>query len=165
MKACTFCLAGLFLFIPLQVLGDIYQWTDEDGVVHFSERPPPDEPCEEIELDESVAPSSVDGEDTWAEEWLEQQRREREEAKALRRAEIETDKAQSAEDCAIAMRMLSVLELECPVFYDSEGVLHARCPNQPVWVPKGEIRFIDDAERQAMLEHYGAMRERCGDRR
>ena len=163
MKTLAFLLPLLLLLVPVPGAGEIFKWTDENGVVHYSENPPPDVPCEELEMDDSALPPEAEEQDKWAEEWLEQQRREREEAKVLKRAEIESARKQSGEDCAIAKRMLAILELECPVFYDSEGTLHARCPRRPVWVPRGEIRFIDDAERQALLMHYRPMRERCGD--
>lgn len=151
----------LAILFPLLAFADVYKWVDENGVVHYSEQPPPDQPCDEVDLRESGAPAATENRDAWAEEWLEQQRAKREEKRSMARAEREADALGREQNCAIARRTLSILELECPVLIDSEGVMHARCPNQPVWVPKGEIRWIDDAERAAMTEHYRAMLKDC----
>lgn len=44
-------LALILLLLPLAALAGGYRWTDENGKVHFSDKPPPDaEAAEEIEI-------------------------------------------------------------------------------------------------------------------
>ncbi|MCD8523984.1 MAG: DUF4124 domain-containing protein [Saccharospirillaceae bacterium] len=44
------CLLLLLLLNSLAVQADIYRWVDEQGRVQFSDRPPPQQPSETVEL-------------------------------------------------------------------------------------------------------------------
>ena len=57
------CLLGLLVACGTPAWADpIYRWTDADGVVHFSQTPPPaDRPVETVEIEDS-RPSDYDPE-------------------------------------------------------------------------------------------------------
>ena len=80
---------------------EIYKWVDEEGVTHFTDRPPEDQQATGIDIpqplpaDQAAAEAAAPGEapDTatgpWYEQWLEQQN----ERKALEKQQREQESA------------------------------------------------------------------------
>jgi len=170
---------GCILILTLAALSlggaELYKWVDENGVVHYSETPPQDRAAAAIELapapaqpaaaDESSGQDLAQGPETaWYEQWLAGQRerkkleKQQAEEKSLSRAEEQT---RLLEQCTTARRRLEILETACPVFFDGQGMLRVKCPHETVWVHKGELRYLSDEERAAMLRHYRQQIEDC----
>ena len=82
----------------------------------------------------------------------EERLRLKEEQKAEREAR-EREEATSREACARAIHYLSVLDKQCPVFYDAAGILRAQCPPY-YYAVEGERSYIDDDERQELVRYY-----------
>ena len=138
--------------------GDLYKWVDENGVVHYSQTPPPDTESSAIEVQEYYVAPPTAGDSVYADA-IEQQaaRKEerlrlKEEQKAEREAR-EREEATSREACARAIHYLSVLDKQCPVFYDAAGILRAQCPPY-YYAVEGERSYIDDNERQELVRYY-----------
>jgi hypothetical protein len=160
----------LILTLAALLLGgaELYKWVDENGVVHFSETPPPDRAAAAIELAPVPAqPAAADdssGQEltpapgtAWYEQWLAEQRerkrleKQQSKEKSLSRAEEVT---RLLEQCTTARRRLEILATACPVFFDGQGVLRVKCPHDTLWLYKGELRYLSDEERATMVRHY-----------
>jgi len=50
---------GLTLFLSTNLLAGTYKWTDEEGNVHYSQRPPPGAEYEKVKIDKPPQPSST----------------------------------------------------------------------------------------------------------
>jgi hypothetical protein len=153
---------------------EVYKWVDENGVVHYTETPPEGQQTTPIEVappaasaptPEANAPEAAT-DTNWYEQWATEQRerkalerRRKEEKTAVRRDE----QTHMLEQCAQARGRLEVLEIQCPVFFDGQGILHTACPNQPYWGWgfEGEWRYISDGERASMIAHYQEQLEAC----
>jgi hypothetical protein len=156
---------------------DIYKWVDEDGVVHYTDKQPEDRQSAEIRITPppvipapaDAAAESAAADDTgqaWYEQWLAQQR----ERKALEKEQRETGLANRRDQethwlelCANARQRHELLGLQCPVFFDGQGVLRARCPNQATWYYEGQLRYLSDAERADLLSFYEAQLADCAE--
>jgi len=153
----------LFVFSIVFAGSEVYKWVDEDGNVHFSDQPPENQQITEVEIQTPPAAGEVSEVENTAEDWLEQQRSVREAEKQEKKEQRYKAAAGRRDVCRNAKQILSILEIQCPVFYDGQGVLRALCPNQSVMVYKGEIRYIEDDARPAMIEHYRSQLKECGD--
>jgi len=155
---------------------EIYKWVDEEGVTHFTDRPPQDQQATGIEIPQSMpaepaaAKAAPSGETPdpatapWYEQWLAQQN----ERKALEKQQREQESARRQADqadrqakCSIARQRLRILRTECPVFFDGQGVLRVLCPRQATWVYEGEPRYISDEERASMIRRYEEELQGC----
>lgn len=168
MKFCQLIFAAM-LCIPA-VSADVYRWVDENGVVHYSDKPPADTRPEKLELaPESGRPPANIGagvyqdaiENTRA--WREQQEAERQQSREAREAR-EKAELTSTENCSKAIHRLAILNKQCPVFYDGAGFLRDQCPG--VYLAyAGERSYLDDDERARLIEHYSGIVEQCREAR
>ena len=144
----------------------VYKWVDADGKVHYSDKPPESQPSTEIDIQQPVpaaeAPAAGEGEIS-AEAWLEQQRAEREADRQQKRGQKYVAEANLGQQCRNARRMLDLLEIQCPAFYDDQGILRVECPYQPRIVYEGERRYLEDADRAASITHYREQLRDCDD--
>lgn len=164
-------LAGL-LAGPLGA-AEVYKWVDENGVVHYTDTPPERRQAEPVEISppaatapppEASAPEQAATDSNWYEQWLAEQR-ERKALERQRREEKTTvrrdEQTHMLEQCAQARQRLRILETQCPVFFDGQGILRVVCPNQTIWAFKGEPRYLSDQERASMIAHYRAQLAEC----
>ena len=155
-------LVGLFLASSFGLTAaQVYKWVDENGVVHFSDKPPEHQQSSEVDMPIAETPGEEAEADVSAQAWLEQQRAEREAEKQQRKEQQRITEADSSQQCRIARRMLGLLEIQCPAFYDGQGILRVHCPNQPVVAYEGERRYIEDADRAASIAHYKEQLKEC----
>ena len=155
----------LLLFVSFGLdAAEVYKWVDENGVIHYSDHPPQTEQFSEIDVPEGQA-EETPGEGVYS-ETVEEARirrelraREKEQALKERKAE-EEKKATSSATCARAIHYLNTLKRQCPVFYDGAGILRAQCPG---WYSfyEGERTYIDDKEREKLIEHYQKTVDQC----
>ena len=145
---------------------ELYKWVDENGVIHFTDTPPPDQQSIEVEVQEFYPEDNADqGEDVYS-EVIEQQRtrreaRERQQEKEAseRKAEQELE-AKSEKNCAQAIHYLNSLKKQCPVFYDGAGILRAQCPGY-YYAYEGDRSYIDDDEREKLIKYYTRLVSEC----
>ena len=52
MRILTLLLAAA-LMLPSLTSAEVYKWVDEDGTVHFTDKPPPNQETEEVKLDKA----------------------------------------------------------------------------------------------------------------
>lgn len=115
---------------PPLAAGEMYRWTDENGVVHFSETPPPDREvaAQNVPADPTpatpAAGAATDGEVSAAQQRREEIARKHDQARA--------DAAQKDAQCASWRAELERLEPNRRVFYTNEA---------------GETERMDDVER------------------
>ena len=118
--------------------GTVYKWVDEQGRVHYSDTPPPDQKAKVVEM--APAPSVAD-QQAAAErlkriqaESAEAAERTAEEAKTQRLAMLseEAESASKHTACVNALQQRRVLDVQAPVYRRGAG---------------GERLYITDAER------------------
>lgn len=175
-----FSMIGRVLLIPVAAgllagslsAAEVYKWVDENGVVHYTDTPPERQQAEQVEIappaatppPEASAPEQPATDSNWYEQWLAEQRerkaleKQRKEEKTAARREEQTH---MLEQCAQARQRLNVLQTQCPVFVDGQGILRAACPNQPYWGFEGQWRYIGDSERSSMIAREQAQLEAC----
>jgi len=137
---------------------EVYSWTDENGVVHFSDSPDPSRDMEIIEVEEIYSPgttgaySSPDQADTLpaadapGEAPVSPAQQKREEM-ALERAEREELQAQADRLCALHRQRLEQMEPARRVFYTNE---------------QGESIRMDDDQRVGLIDESRAfLAENC----
>lgn len=143
---------------------EVYKWVDENGVIHFTDRPPEDQQSTEVDIADPLTANGVIEAESWAETWLEEQRAKRVTEKQQKK-DLATDRRIAAADleskCKTAKRSLGILKTQCPVFFDGQDILRVICPGRSVIVYEGEPRYIDDPERASMIEHYMPVLESC----
>ena len=163
----SWCSVVLLVFAVATIgASEVYKWVDADGVVHYSDKPPPNGQSIEIGIADDPPERDTSGSPGVYDDVIEQQRirkeslaKEREEAdRALRAREEEESK--SAEACSQAIHYLNTLRKQCPVFYDGAGILRAQCPGY-YYFYEGDRTYIEDDERQALIEHYSTIVDGC----
>jgi len=172
LRALALCLFATLAAAPT-ILAEVYKWVDENGVVHYSDRPP-QQGTESAELAITTRPpeqtgdvsaaASTQPETPWYEQWLAEQRERRLQEKQARdaaRSEQGAEKAQMLETCAQARYRLGVLERPCRVFFDGRGELRSWCRYETTFAWSGEFRFLEDDERAVMLRHYREQVAEC----
>ncbi len=115
---------GAFLLTASAFAAEVYRWTDSNGQVHFSQRPPPVD-AEKLELPESgEAPAAAD---TSLDKRRERQRRvlqsyeyEREQKKAAA-AKAEQEKREMAAKCVDMEKRWRRLSHGGPLYYRDDG--------------------------------------------
>ncbi|MCL2644745.1 MAG: DUF4124 domain-containing protein [Betaproteobacteria bacterium] len=171
---CTFRFVALFLglAIALSASAEIYQWKDKDGKMHFSDRPPPNQPSIQTQKpkqaqqpvtapaqDEDDAEEGGDKpkkavattpapaqEKSKAEQSDEEARKRRAAAEAREKAEKDADRA--AQNCERARTQYAAL---------NSGQRISRLTET------GERRFLNDEERAAETERTRELMEAfCG---
>jgi hypothetical protein len=152
---------------------EVYKWVDENGVVHYTDTPPERQQAEQVEISppaattsppEASAPEQAATSTNWYEQWLAEQR-ERKALEKQRREEKTTvrrdEQTHMLEQCAQARQRLKVLETQCPVFFDGQGILRVKCPYDTVYAFKGDFRYLSDEERASMIAHYQVQLAEC----
>lgn len=145
---------------------EVYKWVDENGVVHFTDRPPQDQQSTEINLPDELPRAQSQPEESVYSEAIEQQRlrrelraSEREQAAAERQAR-EREESRDQSNCARAIHYLNTLRKQCPVFYDGAGILRAQCPGYVIFY-EGDRTYLEDEERKQLIEHYSQVVAEC----
>jgi flagellar biosynthesis GTPase FlhF len=139
LAAALACSAGLTAAFATEV----FTWTDEDGIVHYSDLPPGDSDARQIDVQDVYKPGTVESPDPASQSQAEpgqppqsaaQQRRERmsKEREERREAQAETDRM-----CALHRQRLEQMEPARRVFYTDEA---------------GESVRMDDDRRMGLIE-------------
>ena len=157
-RPCTLLLLLAITWAGSATATEVYKWTDENGVVHFSDSPRASGEMEALEVEEIYRPGSQDAyaapadpdssaptagpeSDTVS---VAQQRREK---IAKERAERRTAQAETEQVCARHRQRLEQMEPARRVFYTDE---------------QGESVRMDDDQRMALIEESKAyLRENC----
>lgn len=123
--------------------GEVYKWVDENGKVHYSDRPK-DENAQAVEIKDNVTPEQQAEARLQAQKLIRlQQRRvaiEMENAydQKLQAHENAKKAAELAKTCKEAEKAVKILEFQAPVYQQDE---------------KGGRRFIGDEERKKELRN------------
>jgi hypothetical protein len=146
----------LLFFVGLMVAlaagaADIYRWTDDNGQVHYGQRPPT-QGAKRLDMPSTEAPPGVT--DAAAAERRARQKRlldaytyEREQDEAERKREDERAR-QLVQECQRLQRYWRRLAYAGPVYLKGDG---------------GERRYLDDEQRAAEMERLRpAYRQACG---
>jgi hypothetical protein len=113
----------------------VYTWTDENGVVHYDDNPPPGGEAEAIQATEAYRPGSVSVQpeaDTVAEPAEPSVAQQRRDELAMQREQLNKEMAETERLCSMAHEQLAKLEPSRRVFYENEA---------------GETVRMDDVER------------------
>lgn len=122
---------------------EVFTWTDEEGIVHYSDMPPDDKDARQIDVEDVYKPGTVEptvpasqsqAEPGQTPQSAAQQRRERmsKEREERREAQAETDRM-----CALHRQRLEQMEPARRVFYTNEA---------------GESVRMDDDRRMGLIE-------------
>lgn len=138
---------GGSLFAALATASGVYKWVDDQGKVHYGDRPPAAAKPTEVEIEKKPVPSATDtGRQEKTQRLLDaiESDREREKKAAAREAAIS---AQRKRNCAIAKRRVEILE---------------RANNVSTSGDDGERKYLNDNERaSAMKQARQLVREWC----
>jgi hypothetical protein len=139
---------------------EVYKWVDENGVVHFTDKPPRAQPSTEVEVqDDDHTGEAIPGESVYR-NLIEQQSARRELRAQQKEQDVTERKARQAEqsksvaNCSRAIHYLNTLKRQCPIFYDGAGILRAQCPGYFYSFYEGDRTYIEDNEREELIEHY-----------
>jgi hypothetical protein len=149
-KGTLLAVYGCMLLWCAGVEADIYRWVDEEGKVHFGDRPGAAESAEEVRVKggggaDLPAPGATDRSQT-RQRLLEQYEKERLERRAAA-AEKKAEQARRTRNCAIAKDRLSTYEKSVLYDYGSDG----------------ERQFLSKAEHEQALVDARADVERWCD--
>lgn len=142
----------LSLCSAIPVSAEIYRWTDENGRVHYGERPPHDT-AEQIQLPRGAAPAATPAPND-AERRARQQRMldafsHKREQKKAQKARDEQERQRLAQDCERIKRHWQDLNYGGPIYHED---------------PDGGRRYLDEAERAAELDALRPeYRNACGE--
>ena len=158
----------LLCSISFNIGGDeIYKWVDENGVVHFTDKPPQAQPSTEGDMQDDYHPGeAIPGESVYR-DVIEQQRARSElrarqkEQDAIEREAKQAEESKSEANCSRAIHYLNTLKRQCPVFYDGAGILRAQCPGYIYSFYEGDRTYIEDDEREKLIEHYRRIVNAC----
>lgn len=135
-------IAGFLLTTPCTgAAGDVYRWVDEDGMVHYGDRPPEQPGVETVKINKDPsadAPGSAESPYTTDESgkkepsFAEQQRKQRE----VNRKDARIARAELDEACAQRRKVVAELEPARRVLYKSDD---------------GEVVRMDDNVRLGYL--------------
>ena len=151
----AFCLALSLSLSPVAAATEIYTWTDENGVVHFSSTQPMSTPSETIEIETSrggvsysqpVAASEMDTENSGEEALPTAAEQKRQEIAQARTQQQETQ-AEIARLCEYHRQQLVEMEPARRVYYTNE---------------EGQRVRMDDDERVTLIEESNSyVAENC----
>jgi hypothetical protein len=152
----------LFLILPLLfpvvAISDAYKWYDEEGRVHYSDTPPQNIECEEIEIKQDDR-ADCDDKDNYAQrrekalieaERRIEQRRKRIAEKAARDESHRSIRAQ----CLESREQLEVLKMRMPVYRDDKGKFRAAWRHDAY---RGERSYLDEEERMHEIQYARKM--------
>lgn len=128
-------LAGL-VAVSSAAADGVYKWVDEQGKVHYGDRPPADAAANQVEIEDRPAPSGDDA-------------ARREKARRLLNA-IETERAQNKAAAAREQARSARRERNCAIAKRRVDILQ-RANSVSITGDDGQRRYLDDEERAAAL--------------
>jgi len=138
---------------------EIYKWVDENGVIHYTDKPPRDQQSTDVDVQSEYRNGERKQGESVYQDVIEQQRARRElrakqhEQEASERKAEQQKEATSEANCARAIHYLNTLKRQCPVFYDGAGIMRAQCPGY-YYAYEGDRTYIEDNERAQLIEHF-----------
>jgi hypothetical protein len=157
-RPCALLLLLAIAWAGSATAAEVYTWTDENGVVHYSDTPRASGEMEALEVEEIYRPGSTDAyappadpdsstPPAGAESDTVSAAQQRRDEIAKERAERRAAQAETEQDCARHRQRLEQMEPARRVFYTDE---------------QGESVRMDDDQRMALIEESKAyLRENC----
>lgn len=146
--------------------GQICKWVDEDGITHYETRCPEDGRANVLDLDtgpggDASGEAQASQEPERFEPLLPADNGQAEIALAPSQPSV-LDNAQARDRCVRALTNLVVLQVQAPVFYDEQGVLHHgesdRARNY-----EGPRTYVSNRDRdEEILRYRTYLRDSCG---
>jgi hypothetical protein len=125
----------------------MYRWVNEDGVVTYSQSPPPDVEAETVEIKTAPASSADDSKQQL--ETLRQKLADSAEDRALKKAQKKEQadiKAENSKNCSIARKNLEQLTALANRLYKTED---------------GYVRLSEEARQKKMQQAREQVKEFC----
>lgn len=144
----------LFSSLPVTVSADAYKWVGEDGRIHYSDSQPPDTECEKIEIKQerndncdeiAERKRRLDEAEKAADRRIEERRKRLAAVQAGREAHLAKQ-----EKCFEARKQLVVLQMQMPVYRDTDGQIRAAWKYDTY---KGQREYFDADTRAAAVEN------------
>ena len=131
------------LLPALAVAGEVYKWVDEEGNVHFGDRPQPNVKAETVKIDKHIPDQNYRD----RMQSIKQNAESRREASVEKKVEQQKLSEQNVSRCQDAKRRLYPLKQKIRVFnYDDVG----------------ERKYIDDEDRTSRIKALEAIvKESC----
>lgn len=146
---------------------EVCKWVDDNGITHYDTECPDEGRAEVLEID--TGPDGEPGNES--QEDVEQvvhasplERAENSQAEiALAQPQPSVlDNAEARDRCVRAMTNVVVLQLQAPVFYDDQGVLHHGLSDR-ARAYEGARTYVSDQERETeILRYRNYLRDNCG---
>ena len=133
-------------------LGAIYKWVDEEGRVHYSDKPTDTHKSKEVDIEPAPSPEKIEKAREQAEK-LKQRAHEKTVADQLgkeKRLEEKEKRLAQEQQCLEARKQLAVLqELHLPAYRDEQGEFHAKWKYDTY---QGNREYLDDGMRASAIE-------------
>ncbi len=144
----------LLVTVPLGAAAEIYKWIDENGQVHFTDSPPPNQ-GERVEVEVQKPPAEPDEGELRRLELIRQaeERRAHDERVAAREEQEVHAPARRLAACDQARVSWYALNQRMPVYWTEDGTLRPHWNNDTY---RGERRYVADADRAATREELEA---------
>lgn len=149
----------LLILVVFAAGAEVYKWVDEDGVVHYSERPPEDGQVSKVEIDEAPAEEERTQAEAIYQETVERARsrriEEQEQSRRARksRAESLAVVTPERERCFEAWLAVQELEKRGQVYQDEAGKVHHWDSLHSFWYESYRKR-LGDSDRRNLLRQY-----------
>lgn len=138
---CIMAIAGISL-------GAIYKWVDDEGRVHYSDKPTDKHKTKEIDVEPAPSPEEIDKARERAEK-LKQRSIEEPVKETVDQSENENRLAQE-QYCLEARQQLAILqEMHLPAYRDEQGKFRAKWKYDTY---QGKREYLDDATRDSAIE-------------
>ena len=113
----------LFLATSAGADTEVYKWVDEEGNVHYGDRPPEDVESERLNIEAEAPSLSAEEQSRYLEEAQERAKRRAEDRRARAAAEQVAEEERPARQrrCVYARKQLISLQQQLPVYRDEEG--------------------------------------------
>lgn len=124
----------------------VYRWTDSQGRVHYSDKPPPRLPAQPLRTDKTNEAAATAERQSLADKLTESALKRQQAREAEERRRAETEAAQKrAEHCQRARERLTLLEQNTPVMrIDAQGQRHTLGPSERAAAIQEGRRQIDE---------------------
>lgn len=140
----TTTLALLLCLLPLSAAGEVYKWIDDDGTVHYGQKPPAGQQAETVKPQSSVDTEAARESFRQRQEELQSRDEQRAEKKKTE-AEEEKKAAARKERCQAAKRALEQMQTQNRIQYIND---------------EGERAYMSEEQRQEREKQAREMKEK-----
>jgi hypothetical protein len=142
------------IYIPDAAYAEIYQWTDEQGQVHYADQKPADQESNLLDSEQYTPPhdpNAIARQQTRTEaelSYLEERKLQRQE-KSNQKVLDQQEETENYFECLDARKVYDVMTEDRPVYMDDKGLYRNQWSDD---VYQGKRTYVPDSEREALTK-------------